>query len=241
MKMNFKEIRKNAGLSPTEVAHILEINLNEYSAIENGTADPTIDQLIKLSDLFNVSIDTLLGHSSPIPLSRGEVIWLNIRESLPKDKLQIIAQMLNGVNDLQLSESDIEHICNNADNQISDYNKNKQMAQLFKAPSDSDELTFDDYLILRKIDSGEKIPFYFKGNDLISNYSFTYEGKYYNKSMVTNILNRLYHKFSLLNLYFMVKETKKGLICSDENYATLKRKAKALLKEKEVEFKEQQK
>lgn len=72
---------------------------------------------------------------------------------------------------------------------------------------------------------------------LKTNYSFTYEGRFYSSKEVTRILCRLDHKFKLLSYYFILKKTKTGYKCSDENYFNLTRKGKAVLKAKEAELK----
>lgn len=236
--MKIRETRETVGLSQTEVAKRLEISTDKYIQIENGADEPTVSQLVNLANIFDVSVDYLLEHSTPI--SQGEKTWLNVRSSLPEDKLRTVAQMLNGVNDLCLNDDDINNICNISNDKLTDCSDDAQMKKLFNIEEEGDELTFDDYLVLKKIADGEKISFKTKDAETFkTNYSFTYEGKFYSSKQVSKILYRLDNKFNLLDFYFVVKETNKGFVCEDENYFALTKKAKAFLKAKEAELREQ--
>lgn len=233
--MRIKELRESLHLNQREAAKCLDITYTEYAKLENGEVEPTMGQLLCLADTFGVSVDYLLEHDTPA--SKGETTWLNIRRSLPEDKLKIVAQMLNGVNDLQLNENDIENICNLENDRLNDCASTAKMRRLFN-DYDDDELTFDDYLILKKIADGEKISFKDENVDTHeTNYSFTYEGKFYSKTTVAKILKRLDNKFNLLGYYFILKKTKQGYEGSDENYYDLNKKGKKVLKELEEKIK----
>ena len=235
--MRIRETREAVGLSQAEIAKQLGKSTSDYAKIENGTVEPTVSQLLSMANIFGVSVDYLLEHSTPI--SQGEKTWLNIRKSLPEDKLKTVAQMLNGVNDLELSDDDINSICDIEKDKLTDCD-NARMKRLFNVAEDEDELTFDDYLVLKKIADKEDIHFMSEDVDTLkTNYSFTYEGRFYSSKEVTKILCRLDHKFKLLSYYFILKKTKKGYDYSEENYFSLNKKGKALLKAKEAELKEQ--
>lgn len=229
--MKIRETREAVGLSQAEVAKQLDISASAFAQIENEIVEPSIKQLVILADIFGVSVDYLLGHSTPV--SQGEKTWLNVRSSLPEDKLRTVAQMLNGVNDLQLNEEDINNICNTDKDRLSDCGSEAKLELLFNS-TEEDALTFDDYLMLKKIADGEDIYVSDKDlNTLKTNYSFTYEGKFYNSTQVSKILYRLEHKFDLLSGYFTLKKTQQGYKSDNKNYFSLNKKAKALLKAKE--------
>lgn len=61
---NLKIIRENANMSVPEIAKILHVSKKTYYNYENGVTEPSIKIIVKLADLFNVSIDYLLGHTS---------------------------------------------------------------------------------------------------------------------------------------------------------------------------------
>lgn len=64
-------IRKNHHLSQEELAERLHVTRQAVSRWETGETTPNIDTLKQLSNLFHISIDELLDHSSPICQSCG--------------------------------------------------------------------------------------------------------------------------------------------------------------------------
>lgn len=55
------EQRKLNHLTQREVASRLGISQPSYIRYEKGTAEPGLENLVKLADIFDVSIDYLLG------------------------------------------------------------------------------------------------------------------------------------------------------------------------------------
>jgi len=62
--IKLKELRKNKKMTQTDVAHYLNIAQTTYTGYETGKYEPTIATLIKLADLFDVTIDYLVGVSN---------------------------------------------------------------------------------------------------------------------------------------------------------------------------------
>lgn len=60
--MNLKEIRTSRNLKVQEVAEYLCCLPSVYSRYENGKREPSLDILIKLSRLYHVSVDCLIGN-----------------------------------------------------------------------------------------------------------------------------------------------------------------------------------
>lgn len=58
--MRLKEIRKSKGISQLKMAMDLNTNQNTISRYETGKREPGINELIKIADYFNISIDYLL-------------------------------------------------------------------------------------------------------------------------------------------------------------------------------------
>lgn len=56
-------LRRESGMSQMELAKYLKLSQQTISKYENGKADPDKDTLIKLSELFNVSTDYIIGNS----------------------------------------------------------------------------------------------------------------------------------------------------------------------------------
>lgn len=59
--MRLKEARKSAGLTQKEVAVVVGVNQNTYSYWENGKTKIDSESLAKLSELFGVTTNFLLG------------------------------------------------------------------------------------------------------------------------------------------------------------------------------------
>ncbi len=61
--MRLKEIRKTKGISQLKLAMDLHMNQNTVSRYETGEREPGINELIKIADYFNVSVDYLIGRT----------------------------------------------------------------------------------------------------------------------------------------------------------------------------------
>lgn len=59
--MNLKEIRTKRNMTQQVVADYLGCAPNIYSRYETGSRQPSIEVLLKLADLFGVTVDFLLG------------------------------------------------------------------------------------------------------------------------------------------------------------------------------------
>lgn len=59
--MRIKELREEEGLKQTELANMLNIKQNTYSQYETGAREISIDVLMKLSKIYGVSTDYILG------------------------------------------------------------------------------------------------------------------------------------------------------------------------------------
>ena len=58
-----KEQRKLYGFTQREIAERLNISQPSYIRYDQGTAVPCLDNLVKLADMFDVSVDYLLGRA----------------------------------------------------------------------------------------------------------------------------------------------------------------------------------
>ena len=61
--MRLKELRKAKGISQLRLAIELNTNQNTISRYETGEREPGINELIKIADYFDVSIDYLVGRT----------------------------------------------------------------------------------------------------------------------------------------------------------------------------------
>ena len=67
--MNLREIRISRNLKVQEVADYLCCLPSVYSRYENGKREPSIDVLLKLSKLYRVSVDYLIGNEEAVDTS----------------------------------------------------------------------------------------------------------------------------------------------------------------------------
>lgn len=104
MKINerLKQLRKDNGLTQTELSKKLNIGQTTIAAYENGTHDPQIFSLIAYADFFGCSVDFLLGRApdfesnqpyAPQRVNVGEQQLIEIYRSLNAD----MKDMLVGV------------------------------------------------------------------------------------------------------------------------------------------------
>ncbi|MBN1079242.1 helix-turn-helix domain-containing protein [Clostridium botulinum] len=55
-----KELREDKELKQSELANMLNIARNTISSYESNINEPSLDILVKIADIFNVSLDYLL-------------------------------------------------------------------------------------------------------------------------------------------------------------------------------------
>ena len=56
-------LRKQNGLKQTEAAEALELSISAYCRYEYGQREPTAPVLIRMADLYGVTIDYLVGRT----------------------------------------------------------------------------------------------------------------------------------------------------------------------------------
>lgn len=56
-----KELRLEKGLTQQQIADEIGVNRGSYSNWEKGKREPSFENLIKLADLLEVSLDSLFG------------------------------------------------------------------------------------------------------------------------------------------------------------------------------------
>ncbi|MBO5362856.1 MAG: helix-turn-helix transcriptional regulator [Clostridia bacterium] len=63
-KERLKELRQEKGLSQQELGKVVNMSKMAISHWESGHSEPSIAQLIVLSDLFGVTVDCLVGKTN---------------------------------------------------------------------------------------------------------------------------------------------------------------------------------
>lgn len=67
MKNLIKQIRETRKMSQRECANKLNISLRAWQTYEQGVSEPKHEILCKIADMFNVSLDYLLGRDTGEP------------------------------------------------------------------------------------------------------------------------------------------------------------------------------
>ena len=80
ISMNLKRLRKIHQYTQENVAEKINVSRQSIAKWESGECNPDIESLIKLSNLYNVSLDNLVNHSEDesgitIPPSRGKYFF----------------------------------------------------------------------------------------------------------------------------------------------------------------------
>lgn len=110
--MNLKKIRQQNNLTQKEVAEKINTNRVNYNRYELEKGEPDIKTLIKLADLYHVSIDELVGREQTNVIDKGLLsqteldIIETMKELTPNslDKLEAYAAALYS------TQKDQEHI-----------------------------------------------------------------------------------------------------------------------------------
>jgi len=68
--VRLKELRKKKGISQLRLATELNTTQNTISRYETGEREPGIDELTKIADYFNISVDYLIGRTENPKMNR---------------------------------------------------------------------------------------------------------------------------------------------------------------------------
>lgn len=91
MKNKLKEKRKEKGIKAVDLARALNVAKQTVSNWENNNRQPDIETFIKLADLYQCSLDELVGRENKY--SEIEKIN-NLIATMPSDKYKSILMML---------------------------------------------------------------------------------------------------------------------------------------------------
>lgn len=94
--VRLKELRKQAHLTQVEFAKRLGIGQSSYADWERGRKKPTQENLVKISQVFSVSIDYLVGNSEEKSndLDNVELLFRMNSKGLSKEEKEIFKKEL---------------------------------------------------------------------------------------------------------------------------------------------------
>lgn len=97
LSKKIRMLRESRGLSQREVVEATGIPRNTYARCEEGTAEPRISNIIKLSQFYGISVDWFLGTGEYTKSLPPEDRWEAIRkmlETFPKEDLKEVLSFL---------------------------------------------------------------------------------------------------------------------------------------------------
>ena len=83
---NLKELRKQNNYSQIQLGELIGFGQHAISSWEKETREPDIKTLIKLANLFNCSVDYLIGHKEKDAVNNGLIV--------PAEKKQVVTELL---------------------------------------------------------------------------------------------------------------------------------------------------
>lgn len=66
------EVRKSKGISAQKMADALQIGIRSYRNYESGDREPSLDFLVRIADILDVSADLLLCRDGFLAKASGE-------------------------------------------------------------------------------------------------------------------------------------------------------------------------
>lgn len=91
-----KRLRKLNDMSQQQLADYLEINRNYLSRIETNKSDPTTSIIIKLTHLFEINVNSLLGLNNNTSKREEKQKYINENcASLSDEDLDFIIRIVN--------------------------------------------------------------------------------------------------------------------------------------------------
>jgi len=84
---NIKQIRQQKGVKQQEIADLVGMHRSNYSKIENGQRELSINALSKVSKLFNITLDELVNMEGDVPEE------VSIEDTATVEKIKLIHEM----------------------------------------------------------------------------------------------------------------------------------------------------
>ena len=93
---NIFKLRSEKGMSQGDLSNVLEVSRQSVSKWENNSAVPELDKLLKLSDLFGVTLDELVKgrkEPEPAPEIQPQVTTTVVQQMLPMPSSRVLVGM----------------------------------------------------------------------------------------------------------------------------------------------------
>jgi transcriptional regulator with XRE-family HTH domain len=98
LNKRLKHFREITGLRQAQVAELISVSANTVSDYERGISEPSLETLIKLSKIYKVSFDTLIGLKEPeIKPSQYLIKFNELTKDLNDEKKEEIILLLSKI------------------------------------------------------------------------------------------------------------------------------------------------
>ena len=97
MKFRLKEVRERNKISQADLSQILNVSPSAVGMWEQGRREPDYATLNALADIFDVSVDYLIGRDNSSKLPKEESQLLSGFYSLTKDGRDSLLTILNSL------------------------------------------------------------------------------------------------------------------------------------------------
>lgn len=82
-----KSIREEKGLTQQQIAELVNMHRSNYSKVESGERDLSIDAINKIAKYFNITIDELVNFDGNLPQE------INIEDKTIMEKVKLINEL----------------------------------------------------------------------------------------------------------------------------------------------------
>ncbi len=100
LSRNLKLLRKHRDMSQEDVAQQLEMTRSSYSGYENGVAEPSIENLVKLNTFYKIPLDDLIKKDlSKLSKKEWEAITEGVYQDVKGAKLRVLTSTVSQDNE----------------------------------------------------------------------------------------------------------------------------------------------
>lgn len=106
------KIRKENNLTQEKLAEMLNISRQAIAKWESGESLPEVDNLVQISNLFNVSLDSLLKEKEPCASIKDEIKKsenINLKNFICKAKIETYAGKGNNITSSRTNSHDLQY------------------------------------------------------------------------------------------------------------------------------------
>lgn len=97
---NIKKIREDKGLTQQAIADLISMHRSNYSRVETGDRDLSIEAINKIAKYFNISIDQLVNFDGDIPKEitiedKNTIQQMQLIQQLDEEDKSIVFKMID--------------------------------------------------------------------------------------------------------------------------------------------------